>query len=1069
MSISNVKISRQSWEQAKLPIRLGGLGIRSVQDLALPCYIASLNAALPLLRSISSELFPVGGVPPTLENAIHKFSVVTGIEDRPPTSLAGSQRAWDTLSAAAARDRMVDAANQLHRARLVAASQPHTAAWLQAVPVPSLSLHLDEETVRVAVALRLGATVCEQHRCRLCGRQVDTLGLHGLSCLKSAGRLPRHAQLNEVIRRGLTSAGFPSILEPVGLDRGDGRRPDGLTLFPYREGMCLTWDATCTDTYADSVLTKSALEPGTAARAAEERKRRHYSEISSRYKFAPIAVETSGVLGPATSKFVRELGQLISARTGERRETAWLHQRLSIAVVRGNAAAVLATAATDRAKADRWPHPPQVKDRQARITPSPSSTDGQDSIMTASQVSAESKSQDGTELPESPPEEVPPSPITSSLDHSLPIAAPHPIECSSEDSDTLRGEGRKPASLHKMAVLPVSSVRSEPSSQPESCDGKPPVTLSSASEVTSTPEMETRRAQNEALRLCLAAYEPTPGAGAAPADPADTLASERRLQELQEEQERVQEQLESARLAIEQEQERETQRRRAEEARKEQELRAEEEARRRKLEEEARRKKLEEEARRKKLEDEARKKKAEEEEKRRRLEEEESRRRRAAEEQRRLEEQERLLEEQERRQERREWEAYRAPLRPDGSSGGGGLKRSHSSPFIAGPGQEQAAAVERAPPAFSRETKPLVRARRGDVQAARTRRFAPSFGSVAPALTGLKNLGNTCYMNAVVQCINNTPSLSDFFVSESYQDFINYESELSRGEAVQELAAAVKVLWSGHYRSVALYDLKDVMGRQHGRFRGSAQQDAHEFLMYLLNFLHEDLNEERRKQPLKEQENDGVPDARAAKLAWDDFKGSNRSFILNLFWGQHKSTLRCSRCGNQSVKFETFSHLSVPMPARSSRCSLHECIQLYVAGDTISGWTCPKCKSSIEATKRLDLWRLPPVLIIHIQRFYNDGLWRKKQSNVQFPLDNLDMSPFVINKEARYRHHQYHLYGVVNHFGSMESGHYTAFCRGATSGRWHRFDDHEVYQLNSGGVQSFAGYILFYSAIDGRS
>ena len=79
------------------------------------------------------------------------------------------------------------------------------------------------------------------------------------------------------------------------------------------------------------------------------------------------------------------------------------------------------------------------------------------------------------------------------------------------------------------------------------------------------------------------------------------------------------------------------------------------------------------------------------------------------------------------------------------------------------------------------------------------------------------------------------------------------------------------------------------------------------------------------------------------------------------------------------------------------------------------------------------------------------------------------MSPFVINKEARYRHHQYHLYGVVNHFGSMESGHYTAFCRGATSGRWHRFDDHEVYQLNSGGVQSFAGYILFYSAIDGRS
>ena len=183
---------------------------------------------------------------------------------------------------------MVGSANQLHRARLVAASQPHTAAWLQAVPVPSLGLHLDEESVRVAVALRLGASICEQHRCRLCGRQVDQLGHHGLSCVKSAGRLPRHAQLNDVVRRGLASAGIPSVLEPVGLDRGDGKRPDGLTLFPYSGGMCLTWDATCTDTFADTMLIQTALEPGAAARAAEERKRRHYSELSSRFKFVPI-------------------------------------------------------------------------------------------------------------------------------------------------------------------------------------------------------------------------------------------------------------------------------------------------------------------------------------------------------------------------------------------------------------------------------------------------------------------------------------------------------------------------------------------------------------------------------------------------------------------------------------------------------------------------------------------------------------------------------------------------------------------------------------------------------------
>ena len=358
VEISNVDISGRSWEQAKLPISLGGLGVRSVEDLALPCYIASLHAALPLLRSISPGLLPANSTPLALQGAIQQFAEMTGIEDLPPASSASSQRAWDTRSATAVRDRMVDSANQLHRARLLAASQPHTAAWLQAVPVPSLGLHLDEESVRVAMALRLGAAVCEQHRCRLCGRQVDKLGHHGLSCAKSAGRLPRHAHLNDVVRRGLASAGIPAVLEPVGLDRGDGRRPDGLTLFPYSGGMCLTWDATCTDTFADSVLIQSALEPGVAARNAEVRKQRHYSEISSRYKFVPIAVETSGVLGPATSKFIRELGQLITARTGERRETEWLRQRLSMALVRGNAAAVLATATTDRAKGRLPPTPP---------------------------------------------------------------------------------------------------------------------------------------------------------------------------------------------------------------------------------------------------------------------------------------------------------------------------------------------------------------------------------------------------------------------------------------------------------------------------------------------------------------------------------------------------------------------------------------------------------------------------------------------------------------------------------------------------------------------------------------
>ena len=353
---SNVAISPETWKQASLPVKLGGLGVRSVEALALPSYIASVHAALPLISSICSDLTDVKPTA-SLEKAICAFLEQTGLEKHhlPGGDLAGNQRAWDTLAATAVRDRLLNSVNQIHRARLLAASHPNTAAWIQAVPVPSLGLHLDDETIRVSVALRLGAPICEPHPCRLCARPVTSLGLHGLSCPKSAGRHSRHAHLNDVVRRSLSSAGFPAVLEPAGLDRGDGRRPDGLTVFPFREGKCLTWDVTCVDTFADTVVVQSALGPGAAARQAEERKRQRYADLSQRYIFEPVALETSGVYGPAAAAFVQELGRRISARTGERRETAWLRQRLSIAIVRGNAASVLATAPQQRrSQPRRW-------------------------------------------------------------------------------------------------------------------------------------------------------------------------------------------------------------------------------------------------------------------------------------------------------------------------------------------------------------------------------------------------------------------------------------------------------------------------------------------------------------------------------------------------------------------------------------------------------------------------------------------------------------------------------------------------------------------------------------------
>jgi len=116
----------------------------------------------------------------------------------------------------------------------------------------------------VAVALRLGCSVCVPHYCR-CRSLVDAQGLHGLVCKQAPSRIIRHHALNDVIARAIQSAGTPVTKEPVGLTRLDGKRPDGLTLIPWQGGKPLTWDVTVVSTLAASYLSSSAQSVGAAA------------------------------------------------------------------------------------------------------------------------------------------------------------------------------------------------------------------------------------------------------------------------------------------------------------------------------------------------------------------------------------------------------------------------------------------------------------------------------------------------------------------------------------------------------------------------------------------------------------------------------------------------------------------------------------------------------------------------------------------------------------------------------------------------------------------------------------
>ena len=137
-------------------------------------------------------------------------------------------------------------------ARYLAAVAPQSGDWLLSLPIANCGLRLDDEAVRVAVGMRLGVSLCVPHKCR-CGAEIDAQARHAMVCRKAPGRIARLHALNDIVRRALNSAGVPSTKEPTGLYRQDGKRPDGLSLIPWQNGIKpLVWDVTVVSTLADS-------------------------------------------------------------------------------------------------------------------------------------------------------------------------------------------------------------------------------------------------------------------------------------------------------------------------------------------------------------------------------------------------------------------------------------------------------------------------------------------------------------------------------------------------------------------------------------------------------------------------------------------------------------------------------------------------------------------------------------------------------------------------------------------------------------------------------------------------
>ncbi|XP_062971312.1 ubiquitin carboxyl-terminal hydrolase 19 isoform X25 [Cynocephalus volans] len=186
-----------------------------------------------------------------------------------------------------------------------------------------------------------------------------------------------------------------------------------------------------------------------------------------------------------------------------------------------------------------------------------------------------------------------------------------------------------------------------------------------------------------------------------------------------------------------------------------------------------------------------------------------------------------------------------------------------------------------------------------------------------PGFTGLVNLGNTCFMNSVIQSLSNTRELRDFFHDRSFESEINYNNPLGTGGRLAiGFAVLLRALWKGTHHAFQPSKLKAIVASKASQFTGYAQHDAQEFMAFLLDGLHEDLNRIQNKPYTETVDSDGRPDEVVAEEAWQRHKMRNDSFIVDLFQGQYKSKLVCPVCAKVSITFDPFLYLPVPLPQK---------------------------------------------------------------------------------------------------------------------------------------------------------